>query len=41
VADNLCERELPQIKVLEGGHHIKCHLSDQQLAQMEAVIKTA
>jgi peptide/nickel transport system ATP-binding protein len=38
---DLCEREVPPIKVLADGHQIKCHLSDSDLAAMEPVIKVA
>jgi peptide/nickel transport system ATP-binding protein len=41
VPGNLCEREVPPVQVLEGGHHIKCHLSREILASMEPVIKIA
>jgi peptide/nickel transport system ATP-binding protein len=41
VPDDLCEREVPPIRVLEGGHQIKCHLSDAELAGMEPVFKVA
>ncbi|MBS0565690.1 MAG: ABC transporter ATP-binding protein [Proteobacteria bacterium] len=37
----LCEREMPPMRVLAGGHQIKCHLSDTELASMEPVIKIA
>jgi peptide/nickel transport system ATP-binding protein len=41
VPGNLCEREVPPMRVLAGGHQIKCHLSDADLASMEPVIKIA
>ena len=41
VPGNLCEREVPPIKVRAGGHQIKCHLTEGQLAQMDAVIRLA
>jgi peptide/nickel transport system ATP-binding protein len=41
VPGNLCEREVPPVQVLEGGHQIKCHLSRKILASMEPVIKIA
>lgn len=41
VPGNLCEREVPPVQVLEGGHQIKCHLSREILASMEPVIKIA
>jgi peptide/nickel transport system ATP-binding protein len=37
----LCEREVPPVQMLEGGHQIKCHLSREVLAKMEPVIKIA
>lgn len=40
VPDGLCEREVPEVRVLPGNHQIKCHLSDEKLAEMEPVIKT-
>ena len=41
VAGGLCEKEIPPIRVVNGLHQIKCHLSDKQLAEMEPVIKDA
>jgi peptide/nickel transport system ATP-binding protein len=41
VPGGLCDREVPPVQVLEGGHQIKCHLSREVLAQMEPVIKIA
>ncbi|MGB1415280.1 MAG: dipeptide ABC transporter ATP-binding protein [Paracoccaceae bacterium] len=41
VENNLCEREVPLVRDLTNGHQIKCHLSDEMLAQMEPVIKIA
>jgi peptide/nickel transport system ATP-binding protein len=41
VPNGLCDREMPPVQVLEGGHQIKCHLSAEVLAKMEPVIKTA
>jgi len=38
VPDGLCDREMPPVKNLQGGHMIKCHLSDDRLSAMEAVI---
>ncbi|WP_426031603.1 dipeptide ABC transporter ATP-binding protein [Cypionkella sp. TWP1-2-1b2] len=37
----LCDREMPPMRTLEGGHQIKCHLSAEMLASMEPVIKMA
>ncbi len=41
VPGNLCEREVPPMRVLAGGHQIKCHLSDADFASMEPVIRIA
>ncbi|AUQ98853.1 ABC transporter ATP-binding protein [Phaeobacter inhibens] len=41
VADSLCEREVPPVRTLDGGHQVKCHLSDADLTEMEPVIKIA
>jgi len=41
VPGGLCDREVPPIKKIADGHHIKCHLSDEKLAQMVPVIKIA
>ncbi|MBQ4806756.1 ABC transporter ATP-binding protein [Phaeobacter sp. HS012] len=41
VADGLCEREVPPVRTLDGGHQVKCHLSDADLTEMEPVIKIA
>ncbi|MDK3020393.1 dipeptide ABC transporter ATP-binding protein [Pseudodonghicola flavimaris] len=41
VPDGLCEREVPPVRMLAEGHQVKCHLSDQTLAEMEPVIKIA
>ncbi len=41
VPGGLCERDVPPVKVLAGGHQIKCHLGDEVLATMEPVIKIA
>lgn len=37
----LCEKEVPPVRVLDGGHQIKCHLLDEDLSTMEPVIKIA
>jgi len=37
----LCDRELPPVRMLEGGHQIKCHLAAEVLARMEPVIRIA
>jgi peptide/nickel transport system ATP-binding protein len=39
VPGNLCEREVPPVRVLAGNHQIKCHLSDEKLDEMEPVIE--
>ncbi|UWR69905.1 ABC transporter ATP-binding protein [Phaeobacter inhibens] len=41
VANGLCEREVPPVRTLDGGHQVKCHLSDADLTEMEPVIKIA
>ena len=41
VPGNLCDTEMPPVRILEGQHQVKCHLSDEVLAQMEPVIKMA
>ncbi|AUQ54093.1 ABC transporter ATP-binding protein [Phaeobacter inhibens] len=41
VPDGLCEREVPPVRTLDGGHQVKCHLSDADLTEMEPVIKIA
>ena len=41
VPGGLCESEVPTIRKLAGGHQIKCHLADDILARMDAVIKIA
>ncbi len=41
VPGGLCDREMPPVQVLEGGHQIKCHLSNEVLARMEPVITIA
>ena len=37
----LCDRDMPPVRVLEGDHQIKCHLSAEVLASMEPVIQMA
>jgi peptide/nickel transport system ATP-binding protein len=39
VPDGLCEREVPPVRDLGGGHQVKCHLAADILARMEPVIK--
>ena len=41
VPDGLCDREVPPVRTLAEGHQVKCHLSDEKLAEMEPVIKIA
>ena len=41
VPGGLCEKEVPPQRTLADGHQIKCHLSDEKLAEMEPVIKIA
>ena len=41
VPGNLCEKEVPPVRTLAGNHQIKCHLSDEEFAAMEPVIKIA
>ncbi len=41
VKGGLCEKEVPPMRTIEGGHQIKCHLSEDDLAGMEPVIKIA
>ncbi|WP_375173202.1 dipeptide ABC transporter ATP-binding protein [Pseudooceanicola sp.] len=40
VPGGLCEAEVPPMRT-QDGHQIKCHLSEEQLARMEPVIKVA
>ncbi|MEO0692480.1 MAG: ABC transporter ATP-binding protein [Pseudomonadota bacterium] len=41
VPGGLCEKEVPPVRFLAEGHQVKCHLSDEKLAEMEPVIKIA
>ena len=41
VPGGLCEAEVPPVRMLAGGHQIKCHLPDAVLDGMEPVIKIA
>ena len=41
VPGDLCDTVVPPMRVLEGGHQMKCHLPDDELATMEPVIKLA
>jgi peptide/nickel transport system ATP-binding protein len=37
VEGDICEREVPKMKILESGHSIKCHLSDEVFNSMEEI----
>ncbi|MFK7744021.1 MAG: dipeptide ABC transporter ATP-binding protein [Roseobacter sp.] len=39
VPGGLCEKEVPVVRTIGDNHQIKCHLSDEKLAQMEPVIE--
>nr|WP_028092131.1 ABC transporter ATP-binding protein [Pseudodonghicola xiamenensis] len=41
VPGDLCDREVPPLRQLAQGHQVKCHLSDETLAQMQPVIRIA
>ena len=41
VPGDLCETEVPPVKMLAAGHQVKCHLGDAELASMEPVITIA
>ena len=41
VPGGLCDTEMPPVRTLANGHQIKCHLSDEEFAGMEPVIKIA
>ncbi|WP_435404828.1 dipeptide ABC transporter ATP-binding protein [Mesobacterium hydrothermale] len=41
VPGGLCEREVPPQRTMANGHQIKCHLSEEDFASMEPVIKIA
>jgi peptide/nickel transport system ATP-binding protein len=41
VPGNLCETLMPPVQHLPSGHQIKCHLSAEEFASMEPVIKLA
>ncbi len=41
VPDNLCETEVPSVRILGDNHQVKCHLSDVKFAEMEPVIQIA
>ncbi|MGB3408216.1 MAG: ABC transporter ATP-binding protein [Jannaschia sp.] len=39
VPGTLCETDVPPVRTLDGGHQVKCHLSDADFASMEPVIE--
>ncbi len=39
VPGNLCETEVPPMRIMAEGHQIKCHLSEEEFGQMEPVIE--
>ncbi len=39
VPGNLCEKEVPPIRMVAEGHQVKCHLSDEKFNEMEPVIE--
>nr|MBA3325902.1 ATP-binding cassette domain-containing protein [Paracoccaceae bacterium] len=41
VPGDLCETVVPPMRRFPGGHQIKCHISDEELAAMEPVIRIA
>jgi len=41
VPGDLCETVVPELRPIAGGHRVKCHLTDAQLATMEPVIEVA
>ena len=41
VPGGICDTEMPPVRTLANGHQIKCHLSDEEFAGMEPVIKIA
>ncbi len=41
VPGGLCETEIPEVRTIQDGHQIKCHLSEDILSRMEPVIKIA
>ncbi|WP_420325112.1 dipeptide ABC transporter ATP-binding protein [Mameliella sp.] len=41
VPGGLCDKEVPPVRVMAGGHQIKCHLADTEFDAMEPVIKIA
>ncbi|MEF3047562.1 ABC transporter ATP-binding protein [Pseudotabrizicola sp. L79] len=41
VPGGLCEKDVPPVRTLAGGHQIKCHLAAEILERMEPVIEIA
>ncbi len=41
VPGGLCEKDVPPMRTIQGGHQIKCHLSEEELNGMEPVITIA
>lgn len=41
VPGGLCEKDVPPVRTLDGGHQIKCHLAAEILERMEPVIEIA
>ncbi|MEP2030002.1 MAG: ABC transporter ATP-binding protein [Paracoccaceae bacterium] len=41
VPGNLCEKEVPPVRILGDNHQVKCHLSDEDFNEMEPVIEVA
>ncbi|MBL4812125.1 MAG: ABC transporter ATP-binding protein, partial [Rhodobacteraceae bacterium] len=41
VPGGLCDTQVPPVQTLPNGHQLKCHLSQEVMARMEPVIKTA
>ena len=41
VPGGLCDKDVPPMRKIKGGHEIKCHLSQDDLDGMEPVIKIA
>ena len=39
VPGGLCEKEVPPMRTMAEGHQLKCHLSEEKLAEMEPVIE--
>ena len=39
VPDGKCDVDMPPLKMLDNGHQIKCHLSEEVLSEMEPVFR--